>query len=59
MIIVENITFYGREFTKKYSNENRYLVDESGAEYEEAIDLIDYPKEYTEGREIEIEEIIV
>lgn len=53
MIITEYVTIDNRDFTKKYSDENRYLVDESGAEYTEAIDLIDYPKEYTEGREIE------
>ena len=41
---------------KKYSDENRYIVDESKVEYTEAYDLVEYPKNYTEGREIEPEE---
>lgn len=53
MIITEYITIDSRDFTKKYSDENRHLVDQKGAEYTEAIDLIEYPKDYTEGRPIE------
>lgn len=53
MIVTEYVTIDNRDFTKKYSDENRYIVDNSGAEYVEAYDLIQYPKDYTEGREIE------
>ena len=53
MIITEYMTINNRDFTRKYSDENRYIVDESGAEYTEAYDLVEYPKEYTEGRPIE------
>ena len=56
MIITENIKINDNDFTRKYSDENRYLVDNDGNEYSEAIDLVIYPKEYTEGRPIEEDE---
>lgn len=53
MIVTEYITLSVGEATRKYSDENRYIVDKDGVEYEEAVDLLIYPKEYTEGRPIE------
>ena len=55
MIVTEYVTINNKDFTKKYSDENRYIVDESEVEYTEAYDLVEYPKNYTEGRPIEDE----
>ena len=55
MIVTEYVTIGNKDFTKKYSDENRYIVDESEVEYTEAYDLVEYPKNYTEGRPIEDE----
>jgi hypothetical protein len=55
MIVTEYVTISNKDFTKKYSDENRYIVDESEVEYTEAYDLVEYPKNYTEGRPIEDE----
>jgi len=51
MIIVENITINGRQFTHTYSDENRYVVRD-GVEYDEAYDPIEYNRQYTEGEPI-------
>ena len=48
MIITENLTIGGKDFTKKYSDKNVYIENENGQQYAEAIDLVDYPHEYTE-----------
>lgn len=48
MIITTNLTIGGKDFTKKYSDKNVYIENESGQRYAEAIDLIDYPHTYTE-----------
>ena len=48
MIITENLTIGGKDFTKKYSDKNVYIEIESGQQYAEAIDLVDYPHTYTE-----------
>ena len=48
MIITENLTIGGKDFTKKYSDKNVYIENESGQQYAEAIDLVDYPHTYTE-----------
>lgn len=48
MIITENLTIGGKDFTKKYSNKNVYIENESGQRYSEAIDLVDHPHDYTE-----------
>ena len=48
MIITENLTISGKDFTKKYSDENVYIKNESDQQYAEAIDLVDYPHTYTE-----------
>lgn len=48
MIITENLTISGKDFTKKYSDNNVYIENESGQRYAEAIDLVEYPHDYTE-----------
>lgn len=48
MIKPETITINGREYTRKYSDENRYLVRD-GVSYTEAVDPINSGREYTEG----------
>lgn len=48
MIIPENLTIGGKDFTKKYSDKHVYIKNESGQRYAEAIDLVDYPHDYTE-----------
>nr|WP_316621070.1 hypothetical protein [uncultured Ruminococcus sp.] len=48
MIITENLTIGEKSFTKKYSDKNVYIENESGQQYVEAIDLVDYPHTYTE-----------
>lgn len=48
MIITENLTIGGKDFTKKYSDKNVYIENESGQRYAEAIDLVDHPHTYTE-----------
>ena len=54
MIIAENLSIGSKDFTKKYSDKNVYIRNESGQQYAEAIDLVDYPHTYTET-EIPIE----
>lgn len=48
MIITENLTIDGKYFTKKYSDKNVYIENESGQQYAEAIDFVDHPHDYTE-----------
>jgi 5-enolpyruvylshikimate-3-phosphate synthase len=48
MIITENLTIGGKDFTKKYSDKNVYIENENSQQYSEAIDLVDYLREYTE-----------
>ena len=48
MIITENLIICGKDFTKKYSDKHVYIENESGQRYAEAIDLMDYPHDYTE-----------
>lgn len=48
MIVTETIYIDGREFTRTYSNANRYVVRE-GVPYDEAIDPSEYGRTYTEG----------
>lgn len=55
MIIIEYLTIGNKDFTKKYSDKNVYIENESGQQYAEAIDLVDYPHTYTET-DIPIEE---
>lgn len=48
MIITENLTIGSKDFTRKYSDKNVYIENESGQRYAEAIDLVDHPHDYTE-----------
>ena len=48
MIITENVTIRNRDFTRTYSDENRYVVRD-GVSYSEAIDPIGTNRVYTEG----------
>ena len=48
MIITENLTIGSKDFTKKYSDQNVYIENESSQQYAEAIDLVDYPHTYVE-----------
>ena len=60
MIVVETHYIDGREFTRTYSDANRYVVRE-GISYDEAWDPAEYGRTYTEGDPIpsEDEEITV
>lgn len=55
MIIVENITMNGKEFTYTYSDANRYVVRD-GISYSEAYDPAEFGRTYTEGNIIEEDE---
>lgn len=64
MIIVDNITINGKEFTHAYSDANRYVVRD-GISYSEAYDPVEFNRTYTEGdliinesRESEAEKIL-
>ena len=57
MIIVENVIINGREFTKTYSDEGRYVVRE-GVSYSEAIDPVSTGRVYEEGELIPEEELV-
>lgn len=56
MIIVENITVNGKEFTYTYSDANRYVVRD-GVSYSEAYDPAEFGRTYTEGDVMTDEEI--
>ena len=56
MIIVENLTVDGQEFTRTYSDANRYVVRD-GIEYSEAYDPAELGRTYTEGNIMSDEEI--
>lgn len=62
MIVTETYMLNGREFTRTYSDENRYVVRD-GIEYSEANDPSEFGRTYTEGdvmddTETEAEEIV-
>lgn len=48
MIVQEHFTQFGREFTRTYSDEGRYVVRD-GVEYGEAEDPAEFDRQYTEG----------
>lgn len=48
MIITETYMLNGREFTRTYSDANRYVVRD-GIEYSEANDPSEFGRTYTEG----------
>ena len=56
MIKTESLTIGGQEFTKTYSDDNKYVVRD-GISYSEAIDPAYLNRTYTEGEEMPDEEI--
>ena len=54
-IVVENIFIDGTEFTRTYSDAGRFVVRD-GEVYEEAIDLVNSGRVYTEGDLIPLDE---
>lgn len=48
MIIQEHITIDGRDFIRTYSNDRRMVVRD-GVGYSEAIDPVEFNRQYTEG----------
>lgn len=48
-IVTETFYINNREFTRTYSNANRYVVRD-GIEYDEANDPSEFGRTYTEGR---------
>ena len=56
MIKTESLTIGGQEFTKTYSDDNRFVVRD-GISYSEAIDPAYLNRTYTEGEEMPDEEI--
>ena len=55
MIITETFYIGDKEFTRTYSDSNRYVVRD-GASYEEACDPAEFNRTYTEGEVIPLEE---
>ena len=56
MIKTENFQIDGQEFTRTYSDDNRFVVRD-GISYSEAIDPAYLGRTYTEGEEMPDEEI--
>ena len=56
MIKTESLTIGGQEYTRTYSDDNRYVVRD-GISYSEAIDPAYLNRTYTEGEEMPDEEI--
>lgn len=56
MIITEKFYIGEREFTRTYSDANRYVVRD-GIEYSEACDPSEFGRVYTEGNLMQPEEI--
>ena len=47
MIITEQLTINGKQFTKNYSDSG-YMIERDGAQYSEAIDPAEFGRTYTE-----------
>lgn len=47
MIVVENLTIHGEQFTKTYSDKGM-KVERDGVRYDEAIDPAELKRQYTE-----------
>ena len=56
MIQTQTITIGGQEYTRTYSDDNRYVVRD-GISYSEAVDPAYLGRTYTEGEEMPDEEI--
>lgn len=54
-IATETVTVRGRQLTRTYSTEGRYVVHD-GVSYVDAVDPLDSGREYTEGDLISVEE---
>lgn len=56
MIVTETLTINGKKFVKTYSDNGRKLIqNETGIEYDEAIDVENAPYTYTEsGEDVEL-----
>lgn len=52
MIKTENVIINGKEFTRTWSDENRYVVRD-GVSYSEAYDPSEFGRTYTEGEVME------
>ena len=50
MIKTETMTVNGKEFVKTYSDQG-YMVEREGVRYSEAIDPVEYNRQYTETDE--------
>jgi hypothetical protein len=50
MIKTETMTINGKEFVKTYSDQG-YMVEREGVRYSEAIDPVEYNRQYTETDE--------
>ena len=55
MIRTENFQIDGQEYTRTYSDTNKYVVRD-GISYSEAIDPAEFNRVYTEGEEMPNEE---
>lgn len=56
MVITETVYINGREFTRNYSDANRYVVRD-GVSYDEAYDPAEFGRVYTEGDLMPAEEV--
>ena len=56
MIKTQSLTIGGQEFTRTYSDDNKYVVRD-GISYSEAVDPAYLNRTYTEGEEMPDEEI--
>lgn len=53
MLVTERITIGEREFIRSYSDAGKLIIQlGTGIEYSEALDLVEYPKEYIESEKI-------
>lgn len=55
MIKTENLTINGEAFIRTYSDSGHYVV-RNGVEYSEAIDPVEFGRQYTEGNQMEVNE---
>lgn len=55
MIKTENITIKGRPFVRTYSDSGCYVVRD-GIAYDEAVDPVQFGRQYTEGDPVEMTE---
>ena len=56
MIQTENVTINGRQFTRTWSDANKYVVRD-GVSYSEAYDPSELNRTYTEGEDMSADEV--